>query len=879
MKILKLLLATAGLPLMLHAQTDKDAILSTMKRATQYMMDSLSYRGGFVWNYLPDHSRQWGEMEAYPTMIWMQSPSTPDMGHLLTDAYHATGDEYYYEQACKVAKALIGAQKSCGGWNYMHDFAGEKSARQWYNTIGKQAWRLEEFQHYYGNATFDDEATASSAEFMLRIYMEKKDKEFGKSVEKAIRFVLNSQYKNGGWPQRYPIKTDHPFRGKPDYTPFITLNDDVMMGNIEFLIHCYHYLGRTDLEKPILNSMYLMRDLQYKEPLAGWSDQYTQNDLQPAHARSYEPRAINPATTVQMIHRLARFYTMTGDKSFLKGFDKAYRFIVSQQLPDSVVRLWKGKPRSSDEILVARFIDPDSGLPQFVHRKGGNVKNGIYYTDQDIRGTIAHYSSAAFINTKQLKEFCDNAPNMKVESWKNAQSIAPYHYNVYAPRRRGRSMSAYGIMNSLTPQGYWLTTLGAVSNPYKPIPESMPSASESKEFISTMVGDEYDTSPYSDRKTKGISTQVYIQNMCTLMRELRNNQDITSSGLRRSDFESDIDGKRTSLYVLKNRQGAEVCITNYGARIVSLLVPDKEGGMTDVVLGFDNVGSYHNIRQNFGATVGRYLGRITGARYVLDGEEVKLQGFGVKDISHGGYPGFADRVWTVIKNQPQSLTLQYLSPDGENGFPGNLSMTLTMTLTDENALRLDYEATSDKPTVLNPSNHSFFNLSGEPWNSIIDEEMWVYGDSIAEYSPTKHITGRLIPVDGTPFSFKSAHRIGDRIDDGNDQLKVTGGYDHAWKLNTRGNIALPAARLRDASSGIELTVYTTEPALHIYTANGLKGNVQGKMGIGYPRRSAVCFETCHFSDSPNQPQFPSTVLRPDGKFRSTTIFQFSASDK
>ena len=347
---------------MLHAQTDKDAILSTMKRATQYMMDSLSYRGGFVWNYLPDHSRQWGEMEAYPTMIWMQSPSTPDMGHLLTDAYHATGDEYYYEQACKVAKALIGAQKSCGGWNYMHDFAGEKSARQWYNTIGKQAWRLEEFQHYYGNATFDDEATASSAEFMLRIYMEKKDKEFGKSVEKAIRFVLNSQYKNGGWPQRYPIKTDHPFRGKPDYTPFITLNDDVMMGNIEFLIHCYHYLGRTDLEKPILNSMYLMRDLQYKEPLAGWSDQYTQNDLQPAHARSYEPRAINPATTVQMIHRLARFYTMTGDKSFLKGFDKAYRFIVSQQLPDSVVRLWKGKPRSSDEILVARFIDPDSGF-------------------------------------------------------------------------------------------------------------------------------------------------------------------------------------------------------------------------------------------------------------------------------------------------------------------------------------------------------------------------------------------------------------------------------------------------------------------------------------------------------------------------------------
>lgn len=862
-------------PLMLHAQTEKETILSTMKRATQYMMDSLSYRGGFVWNYLPDHSRQWGEMEAYPTMIWMQSPSTPDMGHLLLDAYHATGDEYYYEQACRVARALIGAQKPSGGWNYMHDFAGEKSARQWYNTIGRQAWRLEEFQHYYGNATFDDEATASSAEYMLRIYMEKKDKEFGKSVDKVIGFMLKSQYKNGGWPQRYPIKTDHPFQGKPDYTPFVTLNDDVMMGNIEFLIHCYHYLGRTDLEKPILNAMYLLRDLQYKEPLAGWSDQYTQKDLQPAHARSYEPRGINPATTVQMIHRLARFYSMTGDESFLQGFDKAYRFIVSQQLPDSVVRLWRGTPRSSDEILVPRFIDPDTGLPQYVHRKGSNVKNGTYYTDQDIRATIGHYSSAAFINTKQLKEFCDNARTMKVESWKTPQQVEAYHYNVFAPRRRGRGMSAFGIVNSLTPQGYWLSTLGAVSNPHKPIPESMPSSSESREYTSTMVGDEYDTSPYSDRKTKGISTQVYIQNMCALMRELRNNPDITASNLRKSDFESTIDGQPTALYVLKNRQGAEACVTNYGARIASLLVPDKDGGMTDVVLGFDNVASYHDIRQNFGATVGRYIGRITGARYVLDGEEVQLQGFGTRDIFHGGTPGFANRVWKVIGQQPQSLTLQYLSPDGESGFPGNLTLTLTMTLTDDNALKLDYEATTDKPTVLNPSNHSFFNISGEHWNAITNEQLWVNGDSIAEFSPEKRVTGRMLATAGTPFDFKQMRRIGDRIDEDNQQLGITDGYDHAWKLNTRGNIALPAAKLFDPTSGIQLTVYTTEPAVHIYTANGLRGNVQGKGGIGYPKRSAICFETCHFSDSPNQPQFPSTALRPGETFRSTTIFQFS----
>ena len=875
MKKLRLTLILATAPLMLMAQPNKESILEVMKRATHYMMDSLSCRGGFVWNYLPDHSRRWGEMEAYPTMIWMQSPSTPEVGHLLLDAYHTTGDEYYYEQACKVAGALIAAQKPCGGWNYMHDFAGEKSAQKWYSTIGSQAWRLEEFQHYYGNATFDDEATANSAEFMLRIYMEKKDQVFGKSLDKAIKFVVKSQYKNGGWPQRYPIKTNHPFEGRADYTPFITLNDDVAMSNLDFLMNCYHVLGRTDLEKPIMNAMYLLRDLQYGEPFSGWSDQYTQDNLLPAHARSYEPRSVNTATTVQMIYRMGRFYAMTGDKSFLRGIEKAYRFVASQQLPDSVVRLWRGTPRSGEEILVPRFIHPDNGLPLYVHRKGSNVKNGRYYTDQDIRGTIGHYSSASFINIKQLRAFCDTIDKLKVVSWKTPRQLDNYHYNVNVPQRRGRGMSVQRIIESLTPQGYWLVPIGAMSNPYKPIPESMPSESESREFTSTMVGDEYDTSPYSDRQTKAITTQGYIQNMCALMRALRGNPNLTLSGLLKERFEDKIDGMPVGLYQLRNRQGAEVCVTNYGARVVSLTVPDREGGMTDVVLGFDNIKSYSTLKQNFGATVGRYLGRITGAHYSLDGEEVQLQGYGTKDISHGGNPGFASRVWKVVDAEPQKLVLQYLSPDGENGFPGNLKLTLAMTLTDDNALRLDYNAVTDKATVLNPSNHSFFNISGEPWKDVLKEQMWINGDSIAEYSPKKQVTGRLIPVENTPFDFRDMHQIGNHIDDENDQLKVTNGYDHAWRLNTRGNIALPAARLADATSGIVLTVYTTEPALHVYTANGLNGKVVGKLGRAYPRRSAVCFETCHFADSPNQPQFPSTVLRPGEKFCSTTIFHFS----
>ena len=284
-----------------HGYAGNLEILSTMKKATQYMMDSLSFHGGFVWNYLPDKSRRWGELEARPTMIWMQSPGTPDMGQLLLDAYHATGDEYYYQQAARVAQALIDAQKPCGGWHYMYDYAGEASTKEWYATIGRQAWRLEEFQHYYGNATFDDEATFHPAEFMLRIYLEKKDKRFRKSLDRAIDFILKSQYDHGGWPQRFPIMTTHPFRGKADYTPFVTLNDGVMMNNIEFLIMCYQTLGREDLVEPVRKAMYLLRDLQQQPPYSGWADQYTQDDLKPAHARSYEPRAVNTATTAQMM--------------------------------------------------------------------------------------------------------------------------------------------------------------------------------------------------------------------------------------------------------------------------------------------------------------------------------------------------------------------------------------------------------------------------------------------------------------------------------------------------------------------------------------------------------------------------------------------------
>ncbi|MBS1655454.1 MAG: pectate lyase, partial [Bacteroidetes bacterium] len=214
-----------------------------MLKATQFMMDSVSTHGGFVWYYLPDMSRRWGEMEAYKTMIWVQDGGTISVGHMLLDAYNVTHDEYYYQAAEKAANAMIWGQSNSGGWNYLIDFAGDNSLKEWYATIGKNGWRLEEFQHYYGNDTYDDDVSSDAARFLLRMYLEKLDPKYKPALDKAIEFVLKSQYPNGGWPQRYPLMYDFAKAGHPDYTSFYTFNDDVIWQNVLFLIQCYETLG------------------------------------------------------------------------------------------------------------------------------------------------------------------------------------------------------------------------------------------------------------------------------------------------------------------------------------------------------------------------------------------------------------------------------------------------------------------------------------------------------------------------------------------------------------------------------------------------------------------------------------------------------------
>lgn len=352
-------------------------------------------------------------------------------------------------------------------------------------------------------------------------------------------------------------------------------------------------------------------------------------------------------------------------------------------------------------------------------------------------------------------------------------------------------------------------------------------------------------------------------------------QTTTLSGLDPARFDTIIDGKATALYTLTNGKGVEACITNYGARLVSLMEPNWNGRMEDVVLGYDNIKDYHEKGQNFGATVGRYIGRIIGPKITIDGKTYHLQDNGKGVISHGGRPGFADRVWTVKQSSPQRLVLQYVSPDGENGFPGTLTTTLTYTLRDDGALGVDFKATTTKPTVVNLANHSFFNISGNPERTVETQSLWIDSKQIATYDKNKNVTGELVNVRRTPFDFSKPHQIGEDIDADDEQLKITGGYDHAFALNHPGDMKRPAAILYDPQSGRALTVYTTEPAIQVYTGNGLKGNQVGKKGIVYKRRSAICLETLHFADSPNKPQFPSTLLRPGHTYHSRTVFVFS----
>lgn len=355
-------------------------------------------------------------------------------------------------------------------------------------------------------------------------------------------------------------------------------------------------------------------------------------------------------------------------------------------------------------------------------------------------------------------------------------------------------------------------------------------------------------------------------------------QAATLSGLKAENFQTEVKGKQTNLYVLKNKAGMEVCITNFGGRIVSIMVPDKNGKMQDVVLGFDSISNYIHIPSDFGASIGRYANRINQGKFVLDKDTIQLPKNNFGHCLHGGPEGWQYQVYDAKLVNDTCLELTRISPDGDSNFPGKVTAKVTYTLTADNAIDISYEATTDKKTVINMTNHSYFNLSGDANNSVTKDSLYVNADKFTPVDSTFMTTGEILPVASTPMDFTKTKLVGQDIDKFDYiQLKNGNGYDHNWVLNTAGDITKVAAKLTSPISGISVEVFTNEPGIQVYTGNFLDGTVKGKHGTVYNKRVGLCLETQHYPDSPNKKNWPSVILEPGKTYKSHCIFKFSVA--
>lgn len=519
-----------------------DALVKVaMKHAASYMDEVVSYNGGYVWSYSPDLSQTFGEMEAYRTMCWIQPPGTPSVGHVYLDAYHATGDERYYQAAERTALAVVAAQHPAGGWNYIHDFAGEESLKNWYDTIGRNGWRLEEFQHYYGNATFDDAGTAVASQLMLRMYLEKRDERFLGPLRKAVDFVVNAQFgpefgiADGGWPQRFPhfpgsisampLPNAHQLpagagagMADGDYTLHVTFNDDVMGENIKFLTMCVMALGETRLIPHITRAMECMRRLQQPAPQAGWGLQHLSRDTDgrpagsPAGARSYEPRSLATHTTQTNINQLFHYFRLTGDRKYLQRVPEAIAWLKTCRLPSDAVQrnpLLSGRTHPT-------FVELDTNDQLFVHRYGSNIHNGAYYYDKDLTGTLSHYSAGRSVDITGLERRYNELASMSDAAVAELAARSPLNHTgvrelpKYFSIREvdfpdlfvGATMAtpsvpeseALSLVDSLGNKRYWTAPVPEIVNPY--IGDGPTAPYEGTAYRSKHVGDIYDTSPY-----------------------------------------------------------------------------------------------------------------------------------------------------------------------------------------------------------------------------------------------------------------------------------------------------------------------------------------------------------------------------------------------
>lgn len=548
--------------------------IRAMSRAAAYMDGTVSYRGGYVWNYLPDLSVTWGEMEAKRTMCWVQPPGTPSVGHSMLDAYHATGHEVFYRAAERTGLALVDAQLPVGGWNYIHDFAGGKSLEDWYETIGANGWRLEEFQHYYGNATFDDAGTSAAAQLILRLYVERGDRRFEKALDRAIGFVLAAQFgtgvADGGWPQRFPAyhgsvsRMPWPERRPPwlpddvthgmedgDYTQHVTFNDDVLGENIKFLLMCVSALGRRDLIAPVRRAMECLRRMQQPGPQAGWGLQHLSRAKHgrragaPAGARSYEPRALTTHTTQTNIQQLFHYFRLSGDRKYLSRVPEALDWLDSCRLTERQI--------AENPLLAGRthptFVELGTNRARFVHRFGSNIRNGAYYHDYDHRGTLSHYSAGRSVDVEGLRDEYGQLASMTPAEVAGMRARSPLVSDApiplppyFSPRDIQLSdllrdaplplpvvsdAEAAALVAGLGDRDHWLTRLDAVTNPYEGPGARKPY--DGKAYMSKNVGDLRDTSPYNPQDPPaeppyqpreaplGISSAAYVANMAKLI--------------------------------------------------------------------------------------------------------------------------------------------------------------------------------------------------------------------------------------------------------------------------------------------------------------------------------------------------------------------------
>jgi len=506
------------------------AILAAMKKAAAFMTDEVAVGGGYVWNVLPDFSRRWGELEASPTIIWVQPPGTATVGHAFLDAYHATGDEQFYEAAKSAADALVRGQHPRGGWNYVIDTAGEDSLRRWYETYGHNAWRMEEYHRFYGNATFDDAGTAEASQLLLRVYLEKRERKYRAPLVKAIQFVLDAQYPNGGWPQRFPFVEGGGVHGHADYTPYITFNDDVAGENIEFLLYAHQALGSNDrrLVDAIERGMDIYVKTQQPMPQPAWGLQHFPDTLKPAPARTIEPQAFATHTTATNIRSMIGFYRLTGDRQFLARLPEALDWLDQVRTPQNLIAPGRTHPT---------FILEGSNTPIYIHRRGSNITNGQYYADANPTNLIVHYGSFRNVDTAAIRREYEQAltldpaalvaasplkaraGSLKLPRYFTLRDVSVWDMSTEARRERPTSPAKVAeLVAGINARGYWPSPLTTVSNPYI---GPAPAAVTGGEYQTTRVGDLYDTSPYTtDFPVECISTEVFVKNMGDLIEGL-----------------------------------------------------------------------------------------------------------------------------------------------------------------------------------------------------------------------------------------------------------------------------------------------------------------------------------------------------------------------